>query len=86
MLDLHLGNTRAKRTTGDAVPRRTALLVGALVLIVGGGCAALLVLQSMLSDLPQRPLASSPQTEQSTEQSGNFQEQERPGTSPAKTR
>ncbi len=86
MLDLQLANARAKRTTGDGTPHRTALLVGALVLIVGGCCAALLVLQYLLSDLQQRPLASSPQTEQSTEQSGNFQEQERPGTSPAKTR
>ena len=72
LLDLQLASARTKRTTGDTTPRRTALLVGALLLIVGGCCAALLVLQHLLSDLQHRPVATNPQTEQATGQTGNF--------------
>jgi hypothetical protein len=85
LLDCQLTLARTKRATGDNSSRRTALLIGALLLIVGGCCVALLVLQQMLSDLQHRPGATGPQIEQSTAQNGNFQEGERPGTSPAKT-
>ena len=72
LLDSQLHLARVKRTTADRAPRRTALLVGALLFIVGGGGAALLILQHLLSDLQERPRATSPQTEQSTAQNGNF--------------
>ena len=59
LLETQLHLTRAKRT-GDATPRRAALLVGGLFIIVAGCCAALLILQQMLSDLQHRAPAAAP--------------------------
>ena len=69
LLDCQLTLARTKRSTADTNPsRRTALLVGALLLIVGGCGAALLVLQHMLSDLRER----GPSDRVRTEQNANF--------------
>ena len=64
LLDAQLNVARTKRATEDHTPRRIALLAGALLLIVAGCGAALLVLQQMLSDLRQRPAVEGARTEQ----------------------
>ena len=64
LLDGQLTLARTKRATADNPSRRTALLIGALLLIVGGCGAALLVLQYLLSDLRERGPSDSARTEQ----------------------
>ena len=71
LLDSQLTLARTKRE-GDTTPRRAALLVGGMLVIVAGCAVALFVLQQMLSDLREpRPTANG-ETEKIATQGENY--------------
>ena len=71
LLDSQLTLARAKRA-GDRTPRRAALLVGGMLVIVAGCFVALLILQQMLSELHENPPSANARPGQSAAQGHNY--------------